>query len=168
MIHVLFHSCKRLTELKELREYHSQTEEDNLSISTLLKELQSKNRELEKNIHQFTRNENMSIALIDAIENSKEIKKEELIFYSPKVETESAEDFVASFTGVLDTIMDNLESIEEILELIIHQKLLDPTPKRLKDISTAFYEYGLQLFNLDKFNNLAEALKKLCKRLRAG
>ncbi len=165
MIHVLFHSCKRLTELKELREYHSQIEEDNLSISSLLKELQSKNRELEKNIHQLTRNENMSIALIDAIENNKEIKKEELIFYTPKIETESAEDFVASFTGDLDTIMDNLESIEEILELIIHQKLLDPTPKSLKDISTAFHEYGLQLFNLHKFNNLAEALKNFASAL---
>ena len=63
MTAVLFRSCKRLSEIKELHEYQSRIEEDNLRTSDLLKELQEKNLTLSKTVDRLTQNENMNIAL---------------------------------------------------------------------------------------------------------
>jgi|GEM_PF-2300687 len=159
LITVLTRSCKRLYELNELRAYQSHMEEENLSNAELLKVLQKKNHELEESLHQLRREENISITLVDGIEKEKHFSQNELEFFSPSADILSAKDFVETYAGDIDTLNDHLETIEETLELLIHQKLLEPTTQSLRAISSAFYDYGLHLAQLYKFNNLSEALQ---------
>jgi YesN/AraC family two-component response regulator len=166
LITVLLSICKRLTERKEYHEYQEQIEKENLHTADLLKELQKKNRELEEAIHKLNRNENVNIALLEGIGHAKEFTEQELNFYSPKVETQSAQEFVDTFTGDLDTLCDRLEQIEESLELMIHQKLLKPTQNNIQELSEAFCDYAYHISQLLKFSNLFEALNSFGKTLK--
>lgn len=159
LILVLTRSCKRICELRELRDYQNHIEEENLSNAELLKILKKKNIELEKSLHLLRREENVTITLVEGIEKEKHFSEDELEFLSPHVDTLSAKDFVETYAGDMDTLNDHLEAIEETLELLIHQKLLEPTPQSRESISSAFYAYGTQLSELYKFANLSEALQ---------
>lgn len=165
MIFILYRSCKRLSEAKELKEYQGRIEDDNLHYSDLLKQLKKKNEELEQTIHKLSRNENFNITLVDGIEKEKEFSDNELTYYSPKIPTQSAEDFVQTFSGDIDILNDKLEIIEETLELLIHQELIQPTQDGLEKISIAFNDYGAHLANLYKFANLSEALQNFASVL---
>jgi YesN/AraC family two-component response regulator len=155
---VLFRTCKRIFEMKELKEYQNHLEDDNLSYSRLIQELKEKNIELEQTIHQLTRKENVNITLVDGIEKEKDFSTHELDFYSPEIETISAKEFIESYAGNIDSLNDNLESVEETLELLIHQKLTEPSQENLQQISDAFLNYGQHLSALHKFSHLAESL----------
>jgi len=159
MLFVLHRSCKRLSEIRELKEYQGRIEDDNLHYSDLLKQLKKKNEELEHNIHQLARKENVNITLVDGIEKEKGFSDNELSYYSPKIPPLSAHDFIETFSGDIDSLNDKLETIEETLELLIHQELIQPTQESIEKISVAFNDYGLHLANLYKFNNLSEALQ---------
>ncbi len=162
---VLYRTCKRITEIAELKEYQARIEEENLRSAELLKELQLKNDELEKTIHKLTRKENVNITLVDGIEKEKAFSSNELEYYSPKPDTISAKVFIESFAGNLETLNDHLEGIEDTLELLIHQKLLQPTQESLQALSSAFEAYANHLFNLYKFNHIAEALHNFARTL---
>jgi len=166
LITVLLNISKRLTARKEYQEYQEQIEKENLHTAKLLKELQKKNDELEATIHKLNRNENVNIALLEGIGHAKEFTKKELDFYSPKVETQSAQDFIDTFTGDLDTFNDQLEQIEERFELMIHQKFLKPTQQNIQEVSDTFCNYAYHISELHKFSNLAEALSNLGTTLR--
>jgi len=159
LIIVLTRSCKRIAEKKELKAYQSHMEEENLNTAKLLKALKKKNIELEQSLHQLRREENIAITLVDGIEKEKDFSENELDFFSPSIDTLCAKDFVETYAGDMDTLNDHLESIEETLELLIHQKLLSPTPESFEVISSAFYDYGSHLAQLYKFANLSEALQ---------
>lgn len=158
MTTVLYRTCKRITEMHELKEYQSRIEEDNLNTARLLAELQEKNTELEAAIHRLTRKENVNTTLLNGISKEKSFSENELEYYAPKTELISARDFIDTFAGDLESLNDHLEAIEETLELLIHQKLLEPTQESLQALSRAFEEYANHLFNLYKFNHIAEAL----------
>ncbi len=155
---VLFRTCKRIFEMKELQEYQNHIEDDNLSRSRLIQKLKEKNIELEKTIHKLTRNENVNITLLDGIEKEKDFNTHELDFYSPEIEAISAQEFIAGYAGNIDTLNDHLESVEETLELLIHQKLSDPNQESLQQISGTFLSYAQHLSALHKFSHLAESL----------
>lgn len=158
MTHVLFRTCKRIFEMKELKEYQNHIENDNLICSGLLRELKEKNIELEETIQKLRRNENINIALVSGIEKEKTFSSRELDFYTPHIETTSAQDFIASYAGDIDNLNDHLETVEETLELLIHQKLTEPNQESLQQISTAFSKYGQHLSALHKFSHLSESL----------
>ena len=166
LITVLLSICKRLAERKEYHEYQEQIEKENLHTADLLKELLKKNRELEDAIHKLNRNENVNIALLEGIGHAKEFTKKELNFYSPKIETQCAQDFIDTFTGDIDTICDRLEHIEESLELVIHQKLLEPTQQNIQEVAEAFCDYAYHVNQLLKFSNLSEAINSFGKTLK--
>ena len=159
MAAVLFRSCKRISEFKELHEYQNRIEDENLHASDLLKELKRKNRELELTIKQLTRNENVNIALLEGIEKEKTFTPKQLDFFTPHPTVTSAEDFIAHFPGDVDSLNDKLEPIEETLELAIHQKLSDPSKESVEELSKAFIKYSEHLASTFKFNNLANALE---------
>jgi len=159
MLNVLMRTCKNIYEVKEFKEYQSRIETENLVSAGLVKELHKKNDELENVIYQLTRNQNVNITLVDGIEKEKEFSHNELEFYAPEVDSQSAKDFVETFAGDLDTFNDHLESIEETLELLIHQKLLDPNDQSAQELAIAFNDYGQHIASLYKFNNLAQGLK---------
>ncbi len=161
MITVLYRTCKRLIEQRELREYQGRIEEENLRTAALLKELQNKNEELEKEIKKKTQKENVNMTLVDGIEKEKTFTEEQLDFFSPKVGAISAADFVAHFTGDVETLNDKLEAIEETLELSIHQKLSSPTQESVDELAVAFKDYATLLDSTMKYGNLAEALRHL-------
>jgi len=159
LVTILYRTCKRLMEANELQSYQERIEEENLRTAALVAELKTKNEQLEKSIKHSTKKENVAIALVEGIESEKKFTEKELGFYSPKAETESARDFVDTFAGDIEVLSDRLEVIEETLELLIHQKLHEPTQESLEALSTSFCDYGLILAGLYKFNNLAEALE---------
>ena len=161
MITVLYRSCKRLIELRELHEYQGRIEEENLRTAALLKELQNKNDELEKEIKKKTQKENVNITLVDGIEKEKGFTEEQLDFFTPNIHAISALEFASHFTGDIETLSDKLEAIEETLELSIHQKLSEPTQESVDELSTAFSDYALLLDSTMKYGNLAQALRHL-------
>ena len=75
----------------------------------------------------------LNIALLEGIGHAKEFTQRELVFYSHKVEKQSAHDFIDTFTGDLDTANDRLAHIEESFELMLHQKLVKPTQKNIQE-----------------------------------
>ena len=158
MTFILKRCCKRIFETRELKEYQENIEEDNLRCSSINIQLQKKNKELERAIHQLTREENVTITLVDGIEKEKEFSEDELDYYAHNMDTESARDFILAFTGDIENLNDKLEGIEETLELLIHQELNNPTQKSAEKISLAFHDYSVNLANVYKFNNLSEAL----------
>jgi len=158
MIAVLFRTCRRLHQLKELQDYQNRIEEENLRSSALVRELTKKNEELEETIHKLTRKENVTITLVDSIEKEKSFSSGELKFYTHKLDTLSAHDFIETFAGDIEVLNDRFERVEETLELLIHQKLLNPNAQSLEELSNAFYDYGTSLTHLYKFTNLSEAL----------
>jgi YesN/AraC family two-component response regulator len=166
LITVLLSICKRLTEQKEYHEYQEQIEKENLHTAELLKELKKKNDLLEKVVHKLNRNENVNIALLEGIGKAKEFTARELKFYTPKIQTQSAQEFVDTFIGDLDTFNDRLAYIEESFELVIHQKLIEPTPQNIEEVSKVFCDYSYNIRSLHKFSNLSEALSNFGTTLR--
>lgn len=161
MTTVLYRSCKRIIESKELQEYQGRIEEENLRTAALIKELQNKNEELEKEIQKTTQKENINITLADGIEKEKSFTEEQLDFFTPDIDSLSASEFCDQFTGDLETLSDKLEAIEETLELNIHQKLSAPTRESVDELATAFADYSVLLDSTFKYANLAQALKHL-------
>ncbi len=161
MTTVLHRTCRRIIEKKELLEYQSRIEEENLSTSELLKELQSKNEELQREIQKKTKEENINITLVDAIEKKKTLTKEQMGFFSPAIESLSAASFCAHYPGDIDTLNDKLEAIEETLELNIHQKLSSPSKESINELANAFADYSTLLETTYKHANLAQALNHL-------
>jgi len=156
---VILRASKHLHEHREFKAYQALIEDENLHNADLVKSLQEKNLQLEESLHLLKREENVNITLVDGIAKDKHFTQDELEFFSPSVHTLCAKDFVETYAGDMDTLNDHLETIEETLELLIHQKLLAPTPQSLQEISSAFYDYGYHLSQLYKFSNLSEALK---------
>ncbi len=161
LLSILFRTCKRIQETKELHEYQRLVEEENLSTAALLSELQRKNSELEKAIQKKTQKENVTITLSDGIEKEKKFTKEQLDFYTPHLDKISALEFISHFAGDVETLSDKLEEIEETLELTIHQKLTAPTQQSVKQLATSFSDYAFLLDSTLKYSNLAQALRHL-------
>ena len=161
MVNILYRSCKRLIEIQELHEYQNRIEEENLRTASLLKELQEKNEELKREIQKKTQKENVNITLVDGIEKEKEFTEEQLDFFTPHVDTLSAQEFASVFTGDIETLSDRLEAIEETLELSIHQKLSDPTQESVDELAKAFSDYARHLDSTMKYGNVAQALRHL-------
>ena len=161
LMNILLRTCKRIQETKELYEYQRHIEEESLSAAALLNELQRKNGELEKEIQKKTQKENVTLTFSNGIEKEKTFTKEQLNFYTPHLNKISALDFITGFTGDADTLSDRLEGVEETLELTIHQKLSNPTPKGVKQLATSFSDYALHLDSTLKYSNLAQALRHL-------
>ena len=166
LITILLSITKRLTERKEYQEYQEQIEKENLHTAALLKELQKKNDELESTIHKLNRNENVNIALLEGIGHAKEFTKKELNFYTPKVRVQSAQDFIDTFTDDIDTFNDQLEQLEESFELVLHQKLIEPTQESIEEVSKAFCDYAYHISKLREFSNFSEALNNLGTTLK--
>ena len=165
MMTVLFKVCKHLDEKRELLEYQNNMESENISISSLAQELQEKNRELEETIKALTQKENITMTLVEGIENEKTFSEQELKFYSPEGEVTSAQDFVGRFTGDIESLNDHLESIEETMELHIHQNLAEPTKPSIEELSNDFLAYAQQLAMTYAFSNLDHALEEFSKAL---
>jgi len=161
MITVLYRTCKRLIEQKELHEYQGRIEEENLRTAALLKELQSKNEELQKEIKKKTQKENVSMTLVDGIEKEKNFTDEQLDFFAPNIGAISALEFTSRFTGDIETLSDKLEAIEETLELSIHQKLSAPTQESVDELAAAFLDYAKLLDSTMEYGNLSQALRHL-------
>jgi len=159
MVMVLYKVCKQLDEKRELLEYQNNMEDENISISSLAKELQEKNQELENTIKELTQKENINITLVEGIEKEKEFSEEELKFYSPEVNKTSAKEFIFKFTGEIEALSDHLESIEETMELHIHQNLAEPSPESIRELSNDFLAYAQQLAMTYEFSNLEHALE---------
>lgn len=158
---ILFRTCKRIHETKELHEYQQHIEDENLSAAALLNELQRKNGELEKAIQKKTQQENVTLTLSGGIEKEKIFTKEQLDFYTPHFDKISALNFINHLSGDPEILSDRLVKIEETLELTIHQKLTTPTLKGVNQLAKSFSEYAIHLDSTFKYINLAQALRHL-------
>lgn len=156
---------RRFQEHEELKNYQDILEVENLKSAALIKELAEKNSELEKTVAELTGEINVNIALIDSIQKETKLTEGQLNFLTPATDTETSAAFIASFPGDIEKISDNLESIEDTLELLIHQKLHDASPEDIQELSLAFTSYAKVLFDTYKFKNLAQALENFGTKL---